>query len=1110
MTLEELLKSLGYDGSPCFLKRGEGRFETEFGYGHIFRRAKDPTNPKAPRWRAEGVYGILEPAKPERFIPIVYVCTAKDAAAASELHRLLWNQDVAPYIIVHTVQGLRVYSGFCYAAQAKTLEKSGVIEALTDFNNAKSIVDMFERRQVDEGRLWQHPKLRVDQSQRVYHRLLASLRELDVKLQKDGLSKDVSHALIGKYVYLRYLRDRGILSDERLTKWDLKADDIFSPKAKKNSLITLNDELDEWLNGEIFPLPWRGDKAPSIEQIQAVAGAFCGDESSAGGTQGHLDFKAYDFSFIPIETLSLVYEQFLHTKEPDAKQDAPATKTKGRQEGAYYTPLPLVNFMLAELERQHPLEKGMKVFDPSSGSGSFLVQAYRLLIEKTFPGNKTKPKPTALRELLKESIFGCDVDSDACQVTQLSLLLTLLDYVDPPDLTGPMHSFKLPTLCVTTNEEKLAAGHTPNLLEHNFFGIEAALGEAAVGKQGASADWQKQGFDWIVGNPPWKPISPGKLGKNDAPVWQWMEDNKKTKPVGLNQAAQAFAWEAPRYLKSGGECALLVPAMGLFEEPSEDFRKAFFTTFQVHTVANFANLAEVLFDGRARVPSAAVSYRLRPKDEAPEPDETLTVFSPFVVNQEATRPMKEGERGKIWSLSINDSEVRFMEQREAASGSGLPWKLAMWGSPWDERLLRRLEKKWPSVGTLEGSDLIVAQGPELRLEAKRSGTTTDEESEDVEESNDDSELTDEALGKLKFEKMEHLVGCPAFSTTSLTRWRSIFAVPHFALKPNPNPYLCLIHGKLGLTVCKPPHIIVSAARNYAIYSDDFILLPSRQIGIISCTQDKEFLKALSLFLSSDFAFYHQFFRSTELGIKRDRATLEALRQMPIPLTNLSRDQLKEWTALHAKLAKCEPRKLEGSMKKEDAKKQPELFAQADEDLDKLLEQLNKLTADALGLTQDERSLIHDLVQVRYALNDGKMGDAAMRAPAPKELRAYAKTLKDELDDFAGDEAGRSHRITVVSDGRSAMIEIDFTKDLEAARKPSVLDADEAEAKAFNKTRNLLLSEERAWQWAYFNRNLRIYRGRKTYVFKPLNRFHWTPSAALTDASQIIAETLAGT
>ncbi len=1100
MTLEELFSSLGYDGSPCFLKRGDGRFESEMGYGHIFRRAKERLGPKEhrePRWRVEGVYGIRESSDPKsRFTPVVYVCTAKDESAASELHRLLWNQDVAPYIIVHTTTGLRVYSGFTYAPTARKSHDQGVLQELVTFGRAKSIIEQFQRKEIDEGRLWQHPHLRIDPSRRVYHQLLASLRELDKSLQKggDGLSKDVSHALIGKYVYLRYLRDRGILSDERLAIWDLKADDIFGPKAKKGSLATLSDRLDEWLNGEIFPVSWRGELSPSVEHIRAVAGAFRGDEHHAEGTQTQL-FDSYNFSFIPIETLSLVYEQFLHAEDVKAKKAGTSKKSKGREAGAYYTPLPLVNFMLAGLERQHPLERGMKVLDPSSGSGTFLVQAYRLLIEKTFPFTQAKPKPRELRELLEESIFGCDVDGDACQVTQLSLLLTLLDYVDPPDLMGSMHAFKLPTLCETADPKKLDAGHTPNILKHNFFGVESKLGEAVTCKQGGSADWRSQGFDWIVGNPPWKTIRPKKLGEHDAPVWQWMKSHEKSMPVGLNQAAQAFAWEAPRFLKDGGECALLIPAYGLFEEPSIRFRSEFFDKHQVHDVANFANFARVLFDGRAEVPAASISYRNRSDEDDIDPEKSITVFSPFVVNQEATRPLAEGERGKIWSLSINSSEVRTLDQREAASGSGLPWKLAMWGSPWDDRLLRRLERTWPSLLDLEESHLIVRQGPELRFDPVQAD---DEEEEDIKES--DGTQT-------AFEYCPNLVDQPYLSITRLNRLRHIFAFPAKSLIENGKAFLRLRGGKAGLTVCEAPHVVVSAARNFAVYSDEFIIVPARQVGVVSCRGDKDFLKALSLFLSSDFAFYHQFFRSTELGIKRDRATLESLRKMPIPLLNLGRSELKEWVDLHGRLAKCEPRPLKPKGQSKDG--QGDLFQKPDDGLDALLKQLNCMTADLLGLSKEERGLIHDLVHVRYALNDGKRGDAAMRPPSSKELRSYAKALKSELDDFAGDFAGRSHKITVVADEASAMIEIDFTTDHEAARKALIVSASASEAKALRQTRNRLLKDEGAWQWAYFDRNLRIYRGRKTYLFKPLHRFHWTVSNALTDASQIIAETLSG-
>src|SRR5205814_3804034 len=140
-------------------------------------------------------------------------------------------------------------------------------------------------------------------------------------------------------------------------------------------------------------------------------------------------FEAYDFSFIPIETLSVIYEQFLHA------DDQHSGSTEGRRRGAYYTPVPLVNFMLDQLELRKPLRDGMRVLDPACGSGVFLVQCYRKLIEKRVRRRRrARLRPTELRRLLVEHIFGIDSDPDACRVAELSLVLTLLDYVKPPDL----------------------------------------------------------------------------------------------------------------------------------------------------------------------------------------------------------------------------------------------------------------------------------------------------------------------------------------------------------------------------------------------------------------------------------------------------------------------------------------------------------------------------------------------------------------------------------------------------------------------------------------------------------------------------------------------------
>lgn len=283
-----------------------------------------------------------------------------------------------------------------------------------------------------------------------------NLKRLDQWLQQNGLDQDISHALIGKYVYLRYLKDRDILSKRKLQSWKIWEDEIFGRQATLAGVERVIDQLDDWLNGSIFPINFTGRKAPRQEHLRMVAATFKGDQPVGDGSwQQHLDFQAYDFSYIPIETLSVIYEQFLHTPVPGSEVN------RGREAGAYYTPLPVVNFMLAEMDDRSPLKRGMRVLDPAAGSGAFLVQCYRRLIEREYPPGSTPPGPIKLRELLEENIFGIDSDLDACSVTELSLTLTLLDYVIPPDLENDKR-VRLPSLRGT------------NIFCENFFETNAS------------------------------------------------------------------------------------------------------------------------------------------------------------------------------------------------------------------------------------------------------------------------------------------------------------------------------------------------------------------------------------------------------------------------------------------------------------------------------------------------------------------------------------------------------------------------------------------------------------------------------------------------------------
>lgn len=1049
MRLAELLDGLGYSRSRCFLRPGQEQFDTALDYGHVFRRAATG------RCLLRGVYVLRDDrsgaASP--LVPLVYVCEAADEAEANQVHRYVWNQDIVPFLFVNTPECVRLYSGFRYRNVKRDSER-GVLQVLSDFNEASEVAEGFHADAIDSGEIWRRWGPRVTPQDRVDWRLLDNLEQLDRWLRETGgLDPRACHALIGKYVYLHYLRDREILSPQKLAGWGLRREEVFGRSATLKGFHKVVGRLEKWLNGKVFPLPSSGSLAPRQEHLTRVAGTFAGDELTPDGSwQLHLDFQAYDFSYIPIETLSVVYEQFLHA--PDQSGGA----SKGREKGAYYTPIPLVNFMLSELEARRPLGKGMRVFDPACGSGAFLVQCYRRLIEKEFPPTSpTRPRPAELRELLTGHIFGVDADPDACSLTELSLILTLLDYVDPPDLEN-RPQFKLPRL------------RGQNIFHGDFF-------------KGGSK-WQerleKNKAHWIVGNPPWKRLNPKKLTGDDALAWKWMQENTRDRPVAGNQVAQAFAWEVARYLESDGEIGLLLPAMTLFENPSRRFRSKFLRQMTLHTVANFSNLAEVLFAGRSRVPAAAFFYHPREEREAGSDNgESIRTYSPLVANQEPTRPVTEGTRAETWSLVINASEVRDVALAHVADGNGLPWKLAAWGSHLDRRLLDKLSRRFDCLRDLERRGaLVVSEGLQLGEQDK-----------------EHSEYVEEVVRKNRL------------NVEPLKRLRKYFAFPSKAIQRNPPEHCWGRKGRvdLPLSVCRPPHVIVSESRTFAVYTEEYVIVPPRQIGIVSPGEDRDLLKAISLYLSSDFVFFHQFLLSTHFGVKRNVATLRALRQLPVPPLRSDQAGLVPWVDLHGRLAKCSLEEFEAAEEGD----RPLFAAQSPSRSKKedLLRELNELVYDALGLTARERALVQDLVNVRLELRDGMLGEPATGRPDKPTIRRYAQRLKGDLDAFVGNELPKRHQVGVVFDQLSGMLAVNLTRHLDAARTITVAEASQPAAKELEKTRRRL-RKGRA-QWVYFNRNLRIYERTRTYLFKPMQRFHWTESQAMFDAAEIVAETLAG-
>lgn len=1026
-----MLEELGYLSSPKFIQPSklDSLPPSELAFAlRKYCRSKDLSINNA----FKGAY-VIQRARKESAIPVVYTFQVESDETAQRIHKLVWNQNLVPFIIIESPSKIRIYPGFSYNQDKDNSLKSISKEA----QNILLELSAFRAVAIDDGTIWQQWGHTVDPKKRVDYTLLKNLRQLDMYLQNENLSRTTSHGIIGKYVYLHYLRARDILSDRRLKDWKIEEEDVFSRNATLKAFRQLNRELQDWLNGSVFSLAEGSLAKLTQKQLRLVAGVFKGDSIK----QFALDFQMYDFSYIPIETLSCVYEQFLHdTKGKDGK-------SQGEKLSAYYTPIPVVDYIISELETYRPLKEGMRILDPSCGSGSFLVQSYRRLIEKKYRTTNKRLTPKELRNLLTKHIFGIDKDPDACRVTELSLILTLLDYVNPPDLEN-RRTFKLPHL----------RGY--NIYESDFFNIDSKWQKAT----------NKIHFDWIVGNPPWDEVSGKPVNDKHEHfyVWKWMEDNKTTFPTGGNQIAECFLWKVSQHCNNKSIIGLLVPAMTWFKKESVSFRKQFFSERKILCVANFSNMAFVLFGGRIAPRAAAVFF----KCVQPKPDNTILSFAPFVTEQIANR--SSGKILPTWNIVINGNEIKEISNKEVESGDMLPWKLVMWASSRDKKLLQKIKNRFNDLQTF-CNDVGISpphQGSELRKY--------------------------KISNNYPVEKHLELVGGTKILFKKLKNIGTVFSLPPYAIDKIDvsEAYIRKRGGLAGLEVSRPPHILIDAARRFAIFSNDFIFIPPRQIGITGSTKQTKLLRALSLYLSSDFCKYHQFLNSPEFGIMFDIADLDTLKQLPVALKSLNDQELSEWENIQMGLSSLSQKKFNGMGWHEEDK----------EKFESLLTEMNSKVFDLLQLRLSERILVQDFVNLHFKLMSGRISTVTIRKPKYEEMMEYFTTLRDSLDDFFSEDQGVRHKIESLQDLDSAMFSVSLTKATEAI-PPIIINSTNEESKILKNIRDTLLYQHS--QWIYFDRGLKIYKNGALYQFKTMQRLHWSRRQAILDADEIIAETLGG-
>lgn len=567
------------------------------------------------------------------------------------IHKALWNFNESPIVIFAFDEKIEIYNGFSYLYEKSTLQFLGNEDSLSDFNYFKIV----------NGEAWEEHDEKFQYESRVDYRLLKNIKVArDILIRKNNLDPWIANALIGKVIFIRYLIDRRVKIGYDGESRYLSNEDLCSILSDRDNAIGFFKYLEERFNGDMFLINEKDYQSITESSLKSIV--YLLNEDDLGNGQKSL-FKLYDFSIIPIEFISNIYESFIGNQEEDS---------------AYYTPLFLVDYILSETVetylKNNPKEYNCRVLDPACGSGIFLVETLRKVIERFIAlnpdiKNDSDEFKDIIKQLAIDNIFGIDKNLSAIQVAIFSLQLTLLDYQEPASI----ETFRFPKLLNT------------NFFEADFFNTEHPYNVLL----------KKKGLDYIIGNPPWKGNGIDTIGKLYLKNRKKDEKGKKYQiAINNGEIAEGFVLRVSDFASKNTEFSLIVRSSILYnlgyKASTSAFRNYWLEEYFIRKVFELAPVRKEVFD-KSNDPSVAPTAILFYKYA----NGTNTDLN--IIKHITLKPSRFFRQFKIFSLDRTDFKV--VEQKKLKEFGWL-WKTLVYGSYLDFELISSLKSSYQSVGKI--------------------------------------------------------------------------------------------------------------------------------------------------------------------------------------------------------------------------------------------------------------------------------------------------------------------------------------------------------------------------------------------------------------------------
>jgi hypothetical protein len=556
-----------------------------------------------------------------------------------------------------------------------------------------------------------------------------STRELNFSVQRT----------IDRLIFLRICEDRGI-EDYGTLRLLANGANIY-PRLRE-----LYYRADDRYNSGLFHFRNEKDvaEAPDRLTLDLVI-----DDKPLKDILRHLYYpdSPYEFSVLPADILGQVYEQFLGkvirltAGHHAVVEDKPEVKKAG---GVFYTPTYIVEYIVKNtvgrlLEGKAPKQaEKLRILDPACGSGSFLLGAYQYLLDwhmlwymENDPSRWAKAKhppiyqgqgggwrlTTAERKsILLNNIYGVDIDSQAVEVTKLSLLLKVLEGETGESINKQLsffHERALPDLssnikCGNSligpdfyDRKQLSFIDEEERYRVNVFDWEREFKEVFKGgrseiplnpplpkgdlqsnagsgtatppppfEKGGPGGISTGGFDAVIGNPPYVDIK--GLPSNDV---QFLFSNYKTANNRINLFSvfieKSLAVSSPRKFRF----SMIVPTALLTQDSYKALRKSILDNYQVSNVVRLPNESFGASAGDVKVDTVIIV--VTNKDIASDlvelvgysGYERITKIEPSEAHLYGTLSQSVwGKTGDcVWTFNVNPVEDNIIDKIEKGS-----------------------------------------------------------------------------------------------------------------------------------------------------------------------------------------------------------------------------------------------------------------------------------------------------------------------------------------------------------------------------------------------------------------------------------------------------------